>query len=112
MNTMLIIADQGSDSNSYAAGLCANLVNHNTDTDVVYGDWYLPSIYELDLMHENIGPGTETAGGFASAPYWSSTEADGTVADDQLAAVWAPDTPGQLFVNKVITYRVRAVRAF
>jgi hypothetical protein len=49
MNTMLIIAKQGNDSKSYAAGLRANLVI--TNGDVKYGDWYLPSKEELDLLY-------------------------------------------------------------
>ena len=74
MNTMLIIANQGHDSNSYAAGLCANLVITNAGVD--YGDWYLPSEYKLNLMYLNIGPGGSNVGGFANDTYWSSTEED------------------------------------
>jgi hypothetical protein len=73
MNTMLIIANQGYDSNSYAAGLCANLVI--TSAGVDYGDWYLPSEYELNLMYTNLskaGVGHFDEWGY----YWSSTEYD------------------------------------
>jgi hypothetical protein len=58
MNTMLIIANQRSDSASYVAGIAANLVV--TSGGVKYGDWYLPSKYELHLMYLNIGQGSGT----------------------------------------------------
>jgi hypothetical protein len=117
MNTMLIIANQGSDSNSYAAGICANLMI--TYNGVSYGDWYLPSKYELNLMWENLAdsdsdntnPGTSdpnNLGGFANAYYWSSSETSSGTA-------W-----GQYFNYGLQGYgskggagvRVRAVRAF
>ncbi len=77
MNTMLIIANQGSNSNDYAAGVCANYTV--TESGVTYGDWYLPSKEELNLMYQNKATIDATAGvnggsGFASAGYWSSTE--------------------------------------
>ena len=37
-----------------------------------HGDWYLPSKYELELMHDNLY--TAGLGDFADAHYWSSTE--------------------------------------
>jgi hypothetical protein len=56
----------------YAALLCAKY------TLAGNGDWYLPSIYELDLMYRNIGKGAtgpnKNIGGFADRYYWSSTE--------------------------------------
>jgi hypothetical protein len=73
MNTMLIIANQGHYSNSYAAGICANLVITNAGVD--YGDWYLPSEYELNLMYTKLylaGVGHFYEWGY----YWSSTEHD------------------------------------
>ena len=73
MNTMLIIANQGHNSNSYAAGICANLVITNAGVD--YGDWYLPSEYELNLMYTKLylaGVGHFYKWGY----YWSSTEYD------------------------------------
>jgi hypothetical protein len=69
-NTERIIANQG--VGNYAAQLCANYQGGN------YGDWYLPSIYELRLMRQNIGQGNAlglgNVGGFAGNYYWSSTE--------------------------------------
>ena len=99
MNTMLIIANQGSDSNSYAAGLCANYQSGG------YGDWYLPSGDELNLMHNNLHLAGK--GGFAIAVYWSSTEFS------RLLAQFQDFSSGYVhFNNKNFTLRVRAVRAF
>jgi len=110
MNTMLIIAKQGYNSNDYAAGICANYVV--IQNDVAYGDWYLPSIKELRLMYDNKAAINATAilnGGavFFEDKYWSSTELD---------------TNGAYYTNfqspiygisgKAQKYRVRAIRAF
>jgi hypothetical protein len=110
MNTMLIIANQGSNSNDYAAGVCAKLTV--TEGGKTYGDWYLPSKLELNLMYQKKAMIDATAvanGGsaFASTYYWSSSEYLSGFA-------WR-----QSFVNgiqgyelKSYTGRVRAVRAF
>jgi len=113
MNTSIIIASQvaiGDDGNTYAARICNEL--QITEGGKTYGDWYLPSIEELNLMYQNRAAinATATANGgsiFASASYWSSTEDGNNYA-------WR-----QGFVNgvmasnyKYITDRVRAVRAF
>lgn len=110
MNTMLIIANQGSNSNDYAAGVCANYTV--TESGVTYGDWYLPSKEELNLMYQNKATINATAvanGGsdFASADYWSSTEDDDNHAWAQYFVFGT-----QYYLNKDNTYRVRAVRAF
>jgi hypothetical protein len=108
MNTMLIIAEHGFDSNNYAAGFCANLVITNASVD--YGDWYLPSKYELDLMYLNIGPGNislPNVAVFADANYWSSSESEASRAHLQQLGVGTPGTG-----DKDGTSSVRAVRAF
>jgi hypothetical protein len=110
MNTMLIIANQGSNSNDYAAGVCANYTV--TESGVVYGDWYLPSKEELDLMYQNKATIEATAGanggsGFADDYYWSSTEYSSNLA-------W-PHCFEYGFQSKYYkndARRVRAVRAF
>ena len=78
-NTSIIIAAQvaiGDDGDNYAARLCNELIISEGGT--AYGDWYLPSKYELNLMYENIGPGDElglgNVGNFSSGYYWSSRE--------------------------------------
>ena len=104
MNTMLIIADQVGNPNFYAAGFAANVdVIHNS---VKYGDWYLPSLFELDLMYDNIGRAGPNVGEFPAADYWSSSEVDANEAGFLSSA----GVQGKK--NKSITARVRAVRAF
>jgi hypothetical protein len=77
-NTERIIANQG--AGNYAAQLCANYQGGG------YGDWYLPSKYELNLLYlvrDVVGGISETITmdmGFDLFtytnyhPYWSSTE--------------------------------------
>ena len=112
-NTSIIIAAQvaiGDDGSTYAARICNEL--QVTEGGKTYGDWYLPSKEELNLMYQNKATIDATAGvnggsGFASAYYWSSTEND-------IYFAWL-----QYFVNglqsiyyKFDTSSVRAVRAF
>lgn len=116
-NTQLIIAQQTID---YQAGIFAALVASNfsvlTDgmtpcstaaTDpamICYGDWYLPSIYELDLMRINMKGKHQ----LLPLPYWSSTEASVTES-------WAEHlgTGEQIIMDKAqATARVRAIRTF
>jgi hypothetical protein len=61
-NTERIIIQAG--TGSYAAQLCANYKSGN------YADWYLPSIYELNLLYVQ----KAVVGGFAIDYYWSSSE--------------------------------------
>jgi hypothetical protein len=69
-NTALIIANQGyGDGNTYAARYC-NEYSVTVD-GVRYGDWYLPSTFELTLMYRQ-----KTLLGISNgAFYWSSNEA-------------------------------------
>tara|TARA_B110000240_G_scaffold117656_1_gene131717 strand:+ start:116 stop:361 length:246 start_codon:yes stop_codon:yes gene_type:complete len=80
-----------------------------TADGVNYGDWYLPSKYELNLMYENIGPTIDggNVGNFSNEDYWSSTEYDNEDAWTQY--FWNGD---QWHDYKNSTYAVRAVRAF
>lgn len=114
-NTKLIIAQQTID---YQAGNFAALAASNfsvladgqtpcsTRADAAqtcYGDWYLPSIYELDLMYANL----QTQGGFANQFYWSSTESSVTEAYGQDI-----QTGTQSVMDKSDSQVVRAIRAF
>ena len=102
-NTERIIANQA--TGAYAAQICANYQGSN------YGDWYLPSKHELNLMYQNIGQGNAlglgNVGGFANSGYWSSTEYDNFDA-------WLQDfaSGGQGNGYKFPNFYVRAVRAF
>jgi hypothetical protein len=70
---------------------------------VTYGDWYLPSIAELNLLYQQ----RSVVGGFTYWSYWSSSEYDGINA-------WDIDfgTGTLIYYGKGSTYYVRAVRAF
>ena len=72
---------------------------------VTYGDWYLPSKHELDLLYIE----RDTVGGFTSNYYWSSTENVNKV------FAWLQNfgNGNQDYGFKYATYySVRAVRAF
>jgi hypothetical protein len=101
-NTAIIIANQGPiDGNAFAATVCNE---YSVTVGVVtYGDWYLPSKYELNLLYLQKG----VVGGFANDLYWSSTE-------DNNTSAWAQvfNAGLQVSINKNFTYYVRAVRAF
>lgn len=118
MNTAIIIASQvaiGDDGNTYAARLCAEL--QITEGNEAYGDWYLPSKTELDLMYQNKsvidvsavanGGSSFSSGNFSTSFYWTSTEID-------LGTVWFLNfTVGTHTGNfKDGLARVRAIRAF
>jgi hypothetical protein len=101
-NTSIIIANQGPvDGNAFAATVCNEY--SITVGDVTYGDWYLPSKYELNLLYLQ----KAVVGGFADYYYWSSSEYNASYA-------WAQyfDNGGQTFNYKANTHYVRAVRAF
>lgn len=112
---MIIIANQkgdvGGNPNNYAARVCADLmISENSYT---YGDWYLPSKEELNLMYLSRVTIDATAmanGGstFTTNYYWSSTE-DG----DYRAFAQNFSTGIQHTDNKVnYTHTVRSIRAF
>ena len=112
-NTSIIIAAQvaiGDDGSTYAARICNEL--QVTEGGKTYGDWYLPSKEELNLMYQNKATIDATAGvnggsGFARSYYWSSTEGGSSNAWGQYF-----DGGYQNGYSKGSTCRVRAVRAF
>jgi hypothetical protein len=103
MNTAMIIATQMADNQTgnFAAKVCADY--SVTVSGVTYGDWYLPSKYELNLLYAQ----KTAVGGFASASYWSSTE-------DGNDYAWGQYFDGgyQYGSGKNFKYYVRAIRAF
>lgn len=113
-NTIIIIgafAGIGTDGAPYAARICNEL--QITEGGKTYGDWYLPSGEELNLMFDNKDIINTTAianGGsaFEDAEYWSSTELDVGL------AFLKNFNNGVLFAfNKTAVFpNVRAVRAF
>jgi hypothetical protein len=104
VNTAMIVAAQINDTpgGNFAAKLCADYSVKGAD-GVTYGDWYLPSIYELFLMYEQ----SDVLGGHRYA-YWSSTE------DGSNNALLMEFDRRRLRVStpKNGTYPVRPVRAF
>ena len=94
-NTEHIIANQG--TGSYAAMICAQYSGGG------YGDWYLPSKYELNLLYLQ----KAVVGGFTNNAYWSSSEGNNDNAWHQYFINGA-----QFSNSKHLTFYVRAVRAF
>lgn len=100
LNTALIIAQQTGDdiTGNFAAKVC------NECTISGYGDWYLPSKAELELMYQL----KNEIGGFDQEMYWSSTEYN-------IGFVWGQNFRGyggQYTQNKGSSYAVRCVRRF
>ena len=112
-NTLIIISAQvpiGDDGSTYAARICNEL--QISEGGKTYGDWYLPSKEELNIMYHNKTTIEATAfsnggDGFFIDIYWSSTEYE----DD---AAWTQSfyDGSQSLYYKDTTSNVRAVRAF
>ncbi len=103
-NTNLVIAGQSIDNGtSYAARVCNEYMA--TMGGVTYGDWYLPSKYELNLLYQQ----RVIVGGFSGGNYWTSNEFSTNV-----QAAWYQNfsTGNQNIDNKVVAAYVRAIRAF
>ena len=78
---------------------CAGAVS-----ETCYGDWYLPSKFELNLLYAQ----KSVVGGFVGAYYWSSTEYGSSFAWLQMFF----DGYQGSNLYKGSSYRVRPVRAF
>ena len=71
-NTERIIMKQGAGIGNYAALIAAHY-QFNGNGWGGYGDWYLPSVYELQLLYKQ----KNVVGGFSNTTFvWSSNEAD------------------------------------
>lgn len=118
MNTAMIIASQISDNQNgnFAAKVAADysvqedgvsactLPTYRAPaSETCYGDWYLPSKVELNLLWNEQG----VVGGFAPIEYWSSTEyANGSAWFQNFYSAGENDAP------KGDNFKVRAIRAF
>lgn len=112
-NTSIIVAAQSNDTpgGNFAAKIAADFsVQEDGFTactgsvgEVCYGDWYLPSKYELNLLYQL----NYTVAGFADNSYWSSTEYN-------LEAAWGVVFPTGVLDGfvKEQERKVRAIRAF
>jgi len=99
MNTAMIVATQMADNQTgnFAAKVCADYQGG------AYGDWYLPSSYELNVLFNQ----KNLIGGFANNYYWSSTEYNNSLVKVQNFA-----DGDQSVDTKNNPYYVRAIRAF
>jgi hypothetical protein len=101
-NTLLIfiIQGEGSYSAKYAARACYQNFNEG---DVTFGDWYLPSPYELNLLYLQ----KDVVGGLDNNIYWSSYEnsVNNASALDFSDGSWH-------YVDKSVTNHVRPIRIF
>jgi len=114
MNTAIIIATQISDdpAGNFAAKLAADYSVQEdgvspctgSATEACYGDWYLPSKVELNLLYQQ----KDVVGGFAYRNYWSSKEIDSNGAWYQH---FGDGFQSAIFKDAALL-RVRAVRAF
>gem|GEM_PF-6619823 len=94
--------------------------NPTSETDICYGGWFLPAIYEWQYVTNNI---TTINAALASAPngtqlqedlYWSSTSDFSTGNDSTRAYLMIPSDPNSLII-RIITNNegyVRAMRKF
>lgn len=106
MNTAIIVAAQIADNQTgnFAAKLCSDF--SLTAGGITYGDWYLPSKYELNLLRLQ----KAVVGGFSTGSYWSSTEFNN---DMNLAWFQVINDGYQNISGKYhADYYVRAIRAF
>ena len=80
-------------------------INIAPDSETCYGDWYLPSQFELNLLYRQKVAGV--VGNFSNAWYWSSTELHYDNAWDQNFGTGVVTAYG-----KGDHMQVRAIRAF
>lgn len=101
MNTVLSVVTSATTMLNFAARACADY--SITVNGITYGDWYLPSKYELNLLYLQ----KNLVGNFGNFKYWSSTEMDAfnTWYQNFITGIQATDV-------KNIVNNCRAIRAF
>jgi hypothetical protein len=119
MNTTVIVATDlpGNGFNYYAAQVCADYQSAGNAGSGSYGDWYLPSKWEMNMLFMKssvVNAACVLVGGAAIAylpdAYWTSTEVDDANAYANNPAgpflnTWSPTL-------KTDQRRVRAIRKF
>ena len=105
MNTVSITTYLATYSNlnnllPFASLICFELIENN------YGDWYLPSKFELNLLYQNLH--LSGLGNFSNDIYWSSTTFTPSF------QLWVQDfSDGNQSVESITTEnRIRAIRSF
>jgi len=102
-NTAIIIGSEAAvDGNQFAPTMCNAF--SSTIAGITYGNWYLPSKYELNLLYLQ----KTIVGGFVAAEYWSSTEQGNGGANNQNFGTGVQTVSSK----SVATIRVRAIRSF
>ena len=94
------------DNAPYAAKLCKQykVIETLGGIRTTYGDWYLPSKYELNLLYLQ----KDKVGGFEEEIYWSSTE-------NEYDTAWGKsfnELGIESFSVKNSLYHVRAIKSF
>lgn len=105
MNTAIIVGALIADhqNETFAAKVCAD--HSVVDGGVTYGDWYLPSLYELGLLYAQ----RDVVGGFTNGYYWSSNESS-TLGGEAWAMIF--NVGFAQTWEKNYTHYARAIRAF
>ena len=119
MNTAIILSAQGEgEGDDYAALVCAEY--QKTDNGITYGDWYLPSKYELNIVFNNrtiiesvsIANGGSGFAAMSDMYYWSSTEASQSNAWLQNFNETSNNQYNFIAKHASTGYAIRAVRSF
>jgi uncharacterized repeat protein (TIGR02543 family) len=99
-NTAYVGLSGTNTTNQYAANVCWE---YSTETDETkYDDWFLPSLGELGILHENLKDALGMSG-----KYWSSTEYF-----DLNAWYYDFSNGEQNDINRSFLYKVRPIRTF
>ena len=109
-NTLIISTQVFYDDSDYAARICNQL--EVIENSVLYGDWYLPSVFELKLLSQSLAIINNTStnnegSALLNSFYWSSTEAS-----SNNAKIVNVSNAQESSVFKSSQNPVRAIRSF